>query len=117
MQLNHLVLVQLVDLELDLAVLRHKDLRWPRVLGTGVVLDAVLAADELRSLAFGVARQVSSARDALVLVSLLELLLLAEADLLRDRVMELSWFERVRGHNLDLAEVLAALCDELLGLY
>lgn len=102
LQLNHLVLVHFVHFELDVAVLRHEDLRWPRVLSVCVVLDAVFTTNEFGAFAFCVVLEVRAARNTLILVALLMRLLLAHVELLVDGVMQLGGFERVRSNNLNL---------------
>lgn len=70
------ILVQFVDLELDVAIGRDEDLRWTNILSRGVVLNARIAPDELRSFAFCILLDVATARYAFVLVALLLRLLL-----------------------------------------
>jgi hypothetical protein len=116
LQLNHLVLVHFVHLELDFAVLRHKYLRWPRILSVGVVLDAIFTTDELRAFALCVVGEVHATRYAFVLVSFVMRLMLTHVDLLGDGVMQLCGLQGIGSDNLNLSKVLATLVDQLLSL-
>jgi len=108
-------ILHVVHLKLDVAIGRYENLRGPSALSVDVVLNAVVAANQLRSFAFGVVREMCAARNTLGFVVLVAVL--HNTKLFVYGMMELSWLQRFGRNDLDLSEILAAFVNEILRLH